>query len=136
MKSLVDTFKSAEIRAAISGLLGVDVRKSPLRMEYSLDTEGFWLEPHVDIPEKLLSMLVYLSDPDHPDPEHWGTDIYKSKTEHFKIVPFIHNTGFLFKPGVNTWHAMDIGKIKRSEVRHSLIINYVSNEWRDTWELS
>ena len=30
-------------------------------MEYIQDTDGAWLEPHRDIPEKLFSMVIYLS---------------------------------------------------------------------------
>ena len=37
------------------------LRDSHLRIEYCLDTDGFWLEPHTDIGAKLFTMLVYLS---------------------------------------------------------------------------
>ena len=44
-----------------------------LRIEYCLDTDGFWLEPHTDIGAKLFTMLIYLSD--DPGAVEWGTDI-------------------------------------------------------------
>ena len=52
---------------------GCTLGGSFLRIEYCLDTDGFWLEPHTDIGAKLFTMLVYLSD--HPEAEDWGTDI-------------------------------------------------------------
>ena len=46
-------------------------------MEYIQDTDGAWLEPHRDIPEKLFSLVVYLFT--GPDAKEWGTDIYDAE---------------------------------------------------------
>jgi hypothetical protein len=70
---LAETFQDEATTALLSDLTGRDLDGSFLRIEYCLDTAGFWLEPHTDIGAKLFTLLIYLSD--HPDAENWGTDL-------------------------------------------------------------
>jgi hypothetical protein len=46
------------------------------RVEYCLDTDGSWLEPHIDIGAKVLTMLIYLANP--PPGEDWGIDLFQA----------------------------------------------------------
>lgn len=103
-----------------------------LRIEYCLDTDGFWLEPHTDIGAKMFTMLIYLSE--HPDAENWGTDLLDATGNLVKRASGAFNTGLIFIPGANTWHAFSPRPIRG--IRRSLIINYVKPEWRSRHELS
>jgi len=105
-----------------------------LRIEYCQDIDGFWLEPHLDISVKLFTMLVYLSG--EPELRDAGTDIYDSGPHHrlAATAPYEKNRGLMFVPGGNTWHGFSKRPI--SGVRKSLIVNWVTPEWRDRWELA
>ncbi len=103
-----------------------------LRVEYCLDTDGFWLEPHTDIGAKLFTMLVYLSD--DPGSEAWGTDLLDGPDKLVATTHYRRNSGFIFIPGADTWHAFHRRPIVG--VRRSLIVNYVKAEWRSRHELA
>ena len=105
-----------------------------MRVEYCQDVDGFWLEPHVDISVKLFTMLVYLTD--SPDLYDSGTDIYEGPPSH-KLVstaPYEWNAGLIFIPGKDTWHGFSKRPIRG--IRKSVIINYVSPDWRAVNELA
>ena len=113
---------------------GTDLSDTRLRIEYCQDTEGFWLEPHTDIFVKKFTMLVYLSD--DPGLKKAGTDIHEGPPD-FRYVhsaPYGKNLGVIFIPGKNSWHGVGHHPVKG--IRKSIIINYVSLQWRDTWELA
>ena len=104
-----------------------------LRIEYCLDTAGFWLEPHTDIGAKRFTMLIYLSTDDGA--AGWGTDIYADP-----LAPPVaradagFNKGLIFVPGRDTWHGFEARRI--TGVRRTLIVNYVVPDWRSRHELS
>jgi hypothetical protein len=77
-------------------------------------------------------MLCYLSD----DPRHrdLGTDIYRSRESHFGRAAFLPNTALVFIPAANTWHGFEKRPI--AGIRKSLIVNYVTDEWRAREQLS
>jgi len=131
---VADAFRSSRVAHALERMTGADLAKSRLRIEYCQDVDGFWLEPHVDIPVKLFTMLVYLSDA--PELHDAGTDIYDASPEHKLIasVPYEWNAGLIFVPGKNTWHGFRKRPIRG--LRKSLIINYVGPEWRALEELA
>jgi len=105
---------------------------SHLRIEYCLDTEGFWLEPHTDIGAKLFTMLVYLSD--DPGSEDWGTDLLDGPETLVGTTAYQRNCGFIFIPSADSWHGFRRRPIEG--VRRSLIVNYVRPEWRSRHELA
>jgi hypothetical protein len=109
-----------------------DLDGSYLRIEYALDTDGFWLEPHTDIGVKLFTFLIYLSD--GPGHDELGTDIYADKETHIGRSPFGPGVGFIFVPSNHTWHGFEKRPIQG--VRRSLIINYVKPEWRAREQLA
>ncbi len=133
-EQLVAGFKSPRVMAAIERETGTNLNGSKLRIEYCQDCEGFWLEPHTDIAAKKYTMLVYLTD--NPALAGAGTDIHEGPPEYTYVTsaPYARNKGVIFIPGENTWHA--VGKRAMKDVRKSIIINYVDNSWRDTWELA
>lgn len=133
-RQLVSLFSSEEVVAGLSACTGANLASGQLRIEYCQDTNGFWLEPHCDVPEKLFTMLIYISD--DRGLSDAGTDIYGGPPEHrlMASAPYGKNTGLIFIPGANTWHGFSRRAI--NGLRKSLIINYVSAAWRATEELA
>lgn len=127
-------FDDPATRAAIQKLTGTSLATGLLRIEYCQDIDGFWLEPHVDIPVKLFTMLVYLTN--SPDLVDAGTDIYDATADHSRVAtaPCSWNTGLIFIPGKDTWHGFTPRPIPG--VRKSIIINYVTPQWRAIEELA
>ena len=74
-------------------------------MEYIQDTDGAWLEPHRDIPEKLFSMVIYLCT--GPEAKEWGTDIYDDQKKWIGRTSAEFNSAVIFVPGPNTWHGFE-----------------------------
>jgi hypothetical protein len=56
------------------------------------------------------------------------------ETRWFKRAPFVRNDGLMFVPASNTWHAFDRRPIPG--VRKSLIVNYVTADWRERGQLA
>jgi len=111
---------------------GLDLSGTYLRLEYAQDTNGFWLEPHTDLGVKKFTMLIYLSsDAGH---EALGTDIYSDKDTHVATSPFRPNGATIFIPADNTWHGFEPREIPG--VRKSLILNYVTPDWRAREQLA
>ena len=102
-----------------------------LRIEYAQDKTGFWLEPHTDLGVKRLTLLLYISD--SPEHDSLGTDIYDEEKSWVKRAPFEANCALAFVPGNATFHGFEKREIKG--VRKSLIVNYVTAEWRDREQL-
>lgn len=133
-RRVVAGFNDPRVTMAIEQTTGTDLSESHLRIELCQDTDGFWLEPHTDIFVKKFTMLVYVSD--DPGLRLAGTDILEGPPD-FKYVtsaPYGKNLGVIFIPGKNTWHAVGHHPIRG--IRKSIIINYVTSEWRDKWELA
>ena len=133
-RCVVQGFQDRSVKKAIEEVTGTDLSDGHLRIEYCQDTDGFWLEPHTDIFVKKFTMLVYLSD--DPNLAIAGTDILEGPPD-FKYVasaPYGKNKGVIFIPGENTWHGVGHHPVKG--VRKSIIINYVTSDWREKWQLS
>ncbi len=133
-RRIVDGFRDPRVTQAIEDVTCTDLSDGHLRIEYCQDTEGFWLEPHTDIPVKKFTMLVYLSD--DPNLEGVGTDIHEGPPD-FKFVesaPYGKNKGVMFIPDKSSWHG--VGNRPFTGVRRSIIVNYVTSAWRDRWELA
>jgi len=105
-----------------------ELSNSYVRVEVICDREGFWLKPHCDIKEKLLSGLIFVNNAN--ESEELGTDFYNEKLEKVKTVPYKNNYGYLFSSGPNTWHGMEKKKIVKE--RRCLQVNYVTfpTDWK------
>lgn len=130
--AVAEAFQSPEVVAAIEEKMGADLEGTYLRIEYAQDTDGFWLEPHTDIGVKRFTMLYYVSD--GPGHEELGTDIYADKETHAARSPFAPNLALIFVPSNATWHGFEKRPIEG--VRKSVIINYVTNDWRAREQLA
>jgi len=124
LNGLIEELRSKDTHGYISELIKKDLSNSYVRVEVICDRKGFWLKPHCDIKEKLISCLLFVN-PFNED-ENLGTDFYDEKLNKVKTVPYKNNYGYFFTSGPNTWHGMEKKEIKKE--RRCLQINYVSFE--------
>ncbi len=130
--ALAVALQDSEVVEAIETTFGTDLSNTNLRIEYGQDTDGFWLEPHTDIGVKNFTMLMYLSD--GPGHDKLGTSIYSDRDTHVGETPFAPNSAMVFIPSDDTWHGFEARPIEG--VRKSIIINYVTPEWRAREQLA
>jgi len=127
-----EAFQDKRVIETVEQHFGTGLNGTYLRIEYAQDIDGFWLEPHSDLGVKNFTMLLYLSKNEaHQD---LGTDIYDGKKKHFGRSPFEPGGALVFVPADNTFHGFDARKI--DGVRKSIIINYVTDEWRAREQLA
>ena len=129
-RALAEAFQDTRVVSALEARCGASLAGTNLRIEYAQDTEGFWLEPHTDIGVKALTMFIYLNDEE--ELHDWGTDLYSGQYRHAKRLHFVDNVGMMFVPGGNTWHGFRPRRI--DGVRRTLIVNFVTSEWRSRHE--
>jgi len=119
---LIEDLRSNEVIEVIEENIKKKVSNSFIRIEYIADRKGFWLKPHTDIKEKLMTMMLFINP--HNESELLGTDFYDSEMKLVKTVPYKHNTGYYFASGGNTWHGLEKKEIKIE--RRCMQINYVT----------
>jgi hypothetical protein len=130
--ALAQALQSPRVVAALAERNQARLDGTLLRIEYCRDADGFWLEPHTDIAAKRLTFLIYLNTP--PPGEAWGTDIYSADGTLVGTAPSRANAGLAFVPANDTWHGFARRKI--TGVRCTLIVNYVTPDWRSVNELA
>ena len=131
-RAAAEAFQDSETVRLFSDAFGGKLQDSFVRIEYAQDIDGFWLKPHTDLGVKMFTMLIYMSDdPSHAD---LGTDIYADPDTHVGRSPFRPNSAMIFIPSDNTWHGFERRPIQG--VRRSIILNYVTNEWRAREQLA
>jgi len=128
LTNLITELRSKTTHSYISQLIKKDLSNSYVRVEIICDRQGFWLKPHCDIREKLISGLVFANP--FNESENLGTDLYNEKLQRVKTLPYRDNYGYFFTSGLNTWHGMEKKEIKKE--RRCLQINYVTfqTDWR------
>jgi len=125
-------FQDKRITDKVAQHFGTSLDGTYLRIEYAQDINGFWLEPHSDLGVKNFTMLLYLSkDESH---KNLGTDIYDENKQHVAQSPFEANGALVFIPADNTFHGVEPRTIEG--VRKSIIINYVTDDWRAREQLA
>lgn len=131
-RELAQTFQDPDVVAQLEALSGNDLSQSFLRIELCRDEGAFWLEPHKDVKEKLLTFQIYL----YRDScgQDWGTDLYDLDAHWWGKAASGFNRGYMFVPAHDTVHGFE--KMTLAGSRHSLIINYVDSSWRSRHELS
>ena len=124
----INELQSKQVTETLSKMINRKLDNSYVRLEVICDREGFWLKPHCDIKEKLMSGLIFVNQTN--ESEDLGTDFYNEKLEKVKTVPYKHNYGYLFTSGPNTWHGMEKKKILRE--RRCIQVNYVTfkTDWK------
>ena len=122
LSGLVDELRLKETYQYIGELIKRDLQDSYVRIEAICDRQGFWLKPHCDIREKLISCLLFANP--FNESEDLGTDFYNEELNKVKTVPYKDNYGYFFSSGSNTWHGMEKKEIKKE--RRCLQVNYVT----------
>ena len=122
LTQFVEELRQKETHQKISNMVGKDLSNSFVRVEVICDRKGFWLKPHCDIKEKLISCLLFINNKN--ESENLGTDFYDSDLKKVKTLPYKHNYGYFFSSGPNTWHGMEKKEIVKE--RRCLQVNYVT----------
>jgi len=128
LTKFIEELQSKKVYKMFGSFIGKDLSNSYVRLEVICDREGFWLKPHCDIKEKLMSSLVFVNL--FNESENLGTDLYDKELKKIKTVPYKNNYGYFFTSGPNTWHGMEKKEIKKE--RRCIQINYVSfkTDWK------
>ena len=124
LTKVMNTLQEFETTQKISKILNKDLASSFVRLEIIGDKKGFWLKPHKDIIEKLMTMMIW-SNP-YLESENLGTDLYDDNLKIVKTIKYQHNSGYFFSSGKDTWHGLEMKEIKKE--RRCIQINYVSFE--------
>ena len=132
VKAVTDALQDPRVIKATETTFGCKLAGSYLRVEFAQDIDGFWLEPHTDLGVKLFTFLLYLSDV--PGHAALGTDIYDANKKHVATSPFTPNGAMIFVPSNNTYHGFEQRNIPG--VRKSIIINYVTTDWKAREQLA
>jgi hypothetical protein len=132
MRAVAEALQSQRVTRLIADTFVAPIDDTFLRLEYAQDVDGFWLEPHTDLGVKKFTCLMYLSNA--PGHENLGTDIYWSRERHYGVSPFKRGAAMIFVPADNTWHGFEKRSIEG--VRRSVILNYVTHDWRAREQLS
>ena len=122
LTKIIRSLQSNEMVNKISNLINKDLTNSFVRLEIIGDKKGFWLKPHKDISEKLMTMMIW-SNP-YNESSNLGTDLYDKNFKLVKTIEYIHNSGYFFSSGEDTWHGLELKEIKKE--RRCIQINYVS----------
>ena len=128
LRNFIQELQNKKTYKKISSLIGKDLSKSYVRVEVICDRKGFWLKPHCDIKEKLISCLLFVNK--FNENENLGTDFYDSELKKVKTLPYRDNYGYFFSSGPNTWHGMEKKEIVKE--RRCLQVNYVTfpTDWK------
>ena len=121
---LIQQMQDKKTYEHIGKLINKDLSNSYVRAEIICDREGFWLKPHCDIKEKLLSCLIFVNQ--NNESENLGTDLYDEALNKVKTVPYKNNLGFFFTSANNTWHGLEEKTIKQE--RRCIQLNYTTFE--------
>jgi hypothetical protein len=131
-RQVAEAFQDQQTVGLFEAATGADLSDCCLRIEYAQDLGGFWLKPHTDLGVKKLTLLCYL--PDGDSQADLGTDIYRDAETWAKRSPFAQGMALLFVPSDHTWHGFEPRAFEG--VRKSVIINYVTREWRAREQLA
>ena len=128
LTNFIKELQNKNTHEKVSSLIGKDLSNAYVRVEIICDRKGFWLKPHCDIKEKLLSCLLFVNK--YNESEDLGTDFYDNNLTKVKTMPYRDNYGYIFSSGLNTWHGMEKKEIVKE--RRCLQVNYVSfkTDWK------
>ena len=122
LTKVINSLQSKIIYTKISELIKKDLSNSFVRLEIIGDKKGFWLKPHKDIAEKLMTMMIWTNP--YSESENLGTDLYDKNYKLIKTIKYNHNNGYFFSSGKDTWHGLEQKEIKKE--RRCVQINYVT----------
>ena len=122
LTKLIQSLQKIEMVNKISKIIDKDLSNSYVRLEVIGDKKGFWLKPHKDISEKLMTMMVWANP--YNEASNLGTDLYDKNFKLVKTIKYVHNSGYFFSSGDDTWHGLELKEIQKE--RRCIQINYVT----------
>ena len=122
LTKVIKELQTKDIYEKIGNLINKDLSNSFVRLEIIGDKKGFWLKPHKDISEKLMTMMIWANP--YKESDSLGTDLYDYDFKLVKTIKYLHNNGYFFSSGQDTWHGLELKEIKKE--RRCIQINYVS----------
>ena len=122
LTKLIQSLQNKEMVNKISKIIDKDLSNSYVRLEVIGDKKGFWLKPHKDISEKLMTMMVWANP--YNEVSNLGTDLYDKNFKLVKTIKYVHNSGYFFSSGDDTWHGLELKEIQKE--RRCIQINYVT----------
>ena len=122
LTNVVKELQKKEVYKIIGSLINKNLSNSFVRLEIIGDKTGFWLKPHKDIEEKLMTMMIWANP--YNESDMLGTDLYDKDFKLVKTIKYTHNNGYFFSSGEDTWHGLELKEIKKE--RRCIQINYVS----------
>ena len=122
LNNLIQEMRSQECTKIISKMIERDLNNSFVRLEVISDKDGFWLEPHCDIKEKLMSSILFVNK--YGENENLGTDFYTPDLKVAKTIPYKNNYGYIFTSEKDSWHGLERKIIKKE--RRCLQLNYMT----------
>ncbi len=122
LRDLISEMQSKECQNIVEEMLNINLANSYVRVEVIADKDGFWLEPHCDIKEKLMSSIIFVNK--YGEDENLGTDFYNPDLSIAKTIPYKNNYGYIFTAEKDSWHGLEKKKIKKE--RRCIQINYVT----------
>ena len=122
LTKLIQSLQSIKLVNKISKIIDKDLSNSYVRLEVIGDKKGFWLKPHKDISEKLMTMMVWANP--YNEASNLGTDLYDKNFKLVKTIKYVHNSGYFFSSGDDTWHGLELKEIQKE--RRCIQINYVT----------
>ena len=122
LTKLIKNLQKFELSNKLSSILNKDLSNSYVRLEVIGDKKGFWLKPHKDIPEKLMTMMIWANP--YNESDILGTDLYNDNLKIVKTIKYEHNKGYFFASGKDTWHGLEKKEIIKE--RRCIQLNYVT----------
>ena len=122
LTNVINELQKKEVYKIIGNLINKDLSNSYVRLEIIGDKTGFWLKPHKDIEEKLMTMMIWANP--YNESDMLGTDLYDKDFKLVKTIKYTHNNGYFFSSGEDAWHGLELKEIKKE--RRCIQINYVS----------
>jgi hypothetical protein len=119
LEKLYDSLKCGATRSFFEQATNKNYSGNYLRMEVISDIGHFYLEPHPDLINKKLTVLVYTDSGEH----YPGTTIYDTEGVNISHnVEAIDNRCIFFNPAADTMHGYE--PYYFATVRRCLMINY------------
>ena len=117
LTKVIRKLQSNETVNKVSKIINKDLSKSFVRLEIIGDKKGLYVKPHKDISEKLMTMMIWANP--YKESANLGTDLYDQNFKLVKTIEYIHNSGYFFSSGEDTWH----GLFKRDKKREKMYSN-------------
>lgn len=126
LSDLKQQLSHAHILSALSKIFGINFNKLLLRIAVYEDNSNFYLIPHTDTQDKILTIIVYIS----PNSDlSQGTELYDENLNHVLSVLSFPNSAILFQPSKKSFH----GYFRKTSnfMRRTLVVNFVKATWQN-----